>query len=207
MSAIFGDTPDYAQMAQEAETKRQNAIKQGTTGINTAFSQFNPAFYQQRQQDYQRYALPQVAQQYQANQKGMTYGLANRGLLGGSAAQQGQFNLDVNNAQAQRQVADTGIAQSQALQQQIEDARNQLMGNLYQSADPAGATSSAIGTAASFAAPSTFQPVANLFSNFLNQYANNQLLGAATAYPSYYMPSGQGNQGGSGLIAQTPVTY
>lgn len=204
MSFIFGSTPDYAKMASDAEQQRQYEIGQGTQGINTAFSQFTPQFYQQRAQAYQNYAMPQVAQQYQQNQQGLTYGLANRGLLGGSAAQTGQYNLDVANAQAQRQVADTGIAQSQALQQQIEGAHNQLLSNLYQSADPSAATQGAIGTAAGFAVPSVFQPIGNAFSNFLNQYATNQLLGASSAYPTISV-SPQGS--GSSLISQTPVEF
>lgn len=182
---IMGGGPDYAGQAVSQEQQRQQAIQKGTDKINAAFAGFDPSFYQQRQQDYINYAMPQLSQQYRTNKNQVGFGLANRGLLGGSSATKQFSDLNVANAQAQQNIADQGITQAQQLQQQVENQRNTLLGQLYQSADPAGAGAAATQTAASFAVPNTWQPLANQFQNFANTYYLSQLINA-------YRPSGVG---------------
>ncbi len=187
---LGGGGPDYAGLATSQEQQRQQAIQQGTNKINKAFAGFDPSFYQQRQQDFVNYSMPQLSQQYQTNKNQVSFGLANRGLLGGSSANDQFSRLNIANAQAQQGIADQGLTQSQQLQQQIEQQRNQLLGNVYQGADPAGAGAQATQTAASFAVPNTWQPLANQFQNFANTYYLSQLINA-------YKPTGAVGQFGA----------
>lgn len=180
---LSGGGPDYAGIATSQEEQRKQAVQSGTYKINQAFAGFDPAFYKQRQQDYVNYAMPQLSQQYQTNKNQVGFGLANRGIMGGSSANKQFGDLNVANAQAQQGIADLGITQSQQLQQQVEGQRNQLLGQLYQTADPAGAGQGATQAAAGFAVPNTWQPLANQFQNFANTYYLSQLINA-------YKPSG-----------------
>lgn len=189
---------DYGSAAQQQENRRQKAITQGTASINSAFSGFNPQFYNQRQQAYVDYALPQLAQQYQTNRNQVGFNLANRGLLGGSAAQSQLSQLNLANKQGAQNISDSGLAQAQQLQQQIEGQKNQLLGQLYQSADPSGAAASATSTAAGFAQPSVFQPLANQFGNIANAYYLSQLVNA-------YRPTSYVSVPDSGGSALAPI--
>lgn len=188
MSFIIADmlsgSPDYSGDAQNQEQQRQASINAGTSKINQAYSQFNPAYYQQRAQDYINYAMPQLQQQFQGTRNQQGFNVANRGLRGGSVNKQQTSDLARAFSGAQQGIADTGLAQSQQLQQQVEASRNALLGQLYQSADPASAQAQARNTAASFATPSTFAPLGNAFSSLSNAYnqynlnnSYNQMLG------------------------------
>lgn len=193
--ALLGGSPDYAGMASQQEQNRQNAITQGTTAINKAYSGFTPTFYQQRAQAYDQAMLPQLSQQYQQNRNQIGFGLANRGLQSSATANKQWTDLGKAMGQAKQTIADQGIAQSQQLQQQVENQRNVLLNQLYQSADPSSAAASATNTAANFAVPSVYQPLGNMFGNLAQTYYLSQLMNTyrptgssppVGATPSYY---------------------
>ena len=176
---------DYASVAERQEQQRQQAIKQGTSSINQAFGGFTPSFYQQRAQAYEDFAMPQLAQQYLTNRNQVGFNLANRGMLASGAANKQWSDLARSMGQAKQQIADTAIGQSEQLQQGVEQQRQTLLNQLYQSADPAGAGAGAIQAAASYYQPSTFAPLGNMFSNFANQYYLSQLINSYR--PSSYV--------------------
>lgn len=181
--ALFGDAPDYASEAAKAEAARQERIKQGLSGVNEAFAGFTPTFYDQRAQAYVDYALPQLASQYQTTRNQLLQNLSSRGLLKSTAGKQQMSTLEKQSQSARQQIAEGGRAQSMELQRGVEDRRNSIIGQLYQSADPAGARASAVGTAASFTQPSAFAPLVNMFSNLANTYYTDALLEAARQSP------------------------
>lgn len=194
MDAISGST-DYGEKAAEQEAARKKAITIGTADINKAFSGFTPAFYQQRAQDYQDFALPQVAKQYRQARNDIGFNIANRGYFGGSAAQKQWGDLADTYARATQNVADVGQSQAQALQSSVENAKNTQLGFLYQSADPAQAAQSATAAAASFQTPATFPMVAQQFGDLLNQYYYSQLVNSyrPTSYAGF-LPNSGGTQ-------------
>lgn len=179
------NTPDYAAQAQAAEDKRQAAINTGTADINKAFAGFTPQFYNKRANAYIDYAMPQLADQYRQTSNQVGFGLANKGLSESSTAQKQWSDLFRANTSAKQGIADSAIGQSNQLQQSVANSKAQLLGQLYQTADPASANASAVSTAASFQTPSVFTPLANQFSNIVNQYYLSSLLNQrpATASP------------------------
>lgn len=186
---IFGDDPskDYAKEAARAEAERQERIKSGLADVNTAFAGFAPSFYDERAKAYIDYALPQLATHYQGTRNKLLQNLASRGLLKSSAGQK-QLSAFESRAQGAKQaIAETGRAQASELQRAVEDKRNLIIGQLYQSADPANARQAAITTAASFRQPSVFAPIANTFADLINSYYTNQFLDASkrSPYPTY----------------------
>ena len=80
-------------------------------------------------------------------------------------------------------VANQGLQQSQALQQQVANTQGQLISQLTASANPSSVSGQAINAASQYSAPSAFAPVGNLFSQWGNIYAANSLAGAAGQQP------------------------
>lgn len=140
------------------------------------FEGFGDPFYQGREQDYIRYALPQLAEQYRQNRNAIKFGLANKGLLGSTVEASANAGLERTAGEGRQTIADTARAGSNSLRQQIEGARQAALSQLYQSANPGQAIQSAVQTASGFQAPSTFAPIGNLFTSLAQQYVTNQLL-------------------------------
>lgn len=182
---IFGDDPskDYAKEAAKAEAERQERIKSGLVDVNNTFAGFAPAFYDERAQDYVNYAMPQLAGQYQSTRNQLLQGLASRGLLKSSTGTKQLSQFEARAQGAKQTIAETGRAQANELQRNIEDKRNLIIGQLYQSADPANARAAAVSTAAGFRQPSVFTPLANMFSDLINTYYTNEFLDASKRSP------------------------
>jgi hypothetical protein len=184
----------------------QRAFKKGnlfTKEVNN-YQGFGDDFYKQREQDYVNYAMPQLADQYQQTKNAMNFGLANRGLTASSAADKEKFDLEKQNLIAKQQIGDTARGQSQALKRSIEDQRNALISQLYQTADPAGARRSAIDSASQFAQPSIYPAMGQAFGSLAQQYYLNSIY-RGTPPTSYVTPPQYGNEGNSGALG--PVSY
>jgi hypothetical protein len=181
--------PDYGKTAIKQEKERQTRVEQGIGAVNAAYSGFNEPFYQNRVNAYTRYAMPQLAEQYRDTSNQLRYAMGNRGLVGSSAMGEARSALNRNNTRAVQAVGDTAIGQAQALRQQVENSRSNLLNQLYQTAEPAGAASAATGTAASFAMPSAMPSLGNMFNQFAQSYYLSNLLNASKQ--SYAMPQNQ----------------
>lgn len=169
------------------------------------YSGFGQSFYDKAASDYVQYAVPQVAQQADEARRSITYGLANRGLLGSSAQQKANTDLNLNIGQQEQQIADNARTTANNLQTQVQNSRQNAINNLYQSADPAGAAASAVSSAAQFSVPQSFTPILNAFSGLANQYATNQLFNNYT--PTQYAGSPQQSTSLNLGAALGPTTY
>jgi len=196
----FGGDTDYAPSAAAAEKKRQAAITQGTASIDKAFSGFDDDFYNQRAKAYQDFALPQLSQQYHNTRNQILFNLANRGLLRSGTANAQWSKLQDTTNQSKQEIVDQGISQAQQLRRQVEGQKENLLNQLYQSADPASAARNATAQAASFTAPSTFAPLANMFGSIAQQYYDSQLINRNQA-PSYIQqPNNDYNSPGAAVV-------
>jgi hypothetical protein len=164
--------------ALEAQQKQQSAqdaaIKGATQQINSAFSGFNPQFYQGVANAYQNYAMPQVQQQYQDTSNRLGFKLANQGLGSSSQARflGGQLQDTMSNAQTQ--IGQQAVQQQNQLQQQIGQEKSQLIGQAQVANDPGAIAAQSLGVAQGFQTPSSFAPIGQLFNNFATQYLGNQ---------------------------------
>jgi len=172
-SKVFGRKPPSPREIAAKKFRRGQLFSAPT---NQSFEGFQPEFFRQREKAYTDFALPQLGDQYRTNNAALTYGMSNRGLTGGSVDQEARFGLEKIMGQGRQQIADTGIQQANQLRTDIEGSRQQATQQLYQTGDPTQATQSAISAAAGFQRPSTYTPLANMFSNLANQYYANQLL-------------------------------
>lgn len=189
-----GDAPpDFAAMYPS----RNRGGKLYTKGEDQTFTGFTPNFYKQREQDYYNYAMPQLADQYNTTKNDLAFGLANRGLSQSTAAQSKFSALNRQMEQNRQGIADQGISQANTLRTQVEQAKQNLISQLYQTADPAKGLSSAIDVASNFQAPTAFAPLTNMFGSLANQYYTSQLLGQG----------GLGGGMGGSFAGQPPVYY
>lgn len=174
-----------------AKLARQGHLFTGTPSQN--FSGYNDNFFNQRAQAYEDYALPQLGQQYQQTKNALQFNLSNRGLLGGSVANQENSDLNLSLGQQKQGIADQGQAQAQQLRSDVQNSKLQAISQLYQTASPAQAQSSALADASRLSAPSSFAPLANGFANLVNQYAMNQQVAGYQQQPTTnYIPYGGG---------------
>ncbi len=178
-------------LLQQQQEQRQQNIQEGVTRINNAFSGFTPEFYKQAEGNYLASALPQLANQYQANTAQLTSGLSNRGLLQSSAGQQAQQGLRRQNSLASTLLANQSLGVGQDLRQQVQNQKTALINQLQQSTDPTLAGQQALAGAASIQAPSLLSPLANMFQNFSNIYLADQVNRySQPSYPFVVSPAG-----------------
>jgi hypothetical protein len=190
------------------QQQQQQALAQGSAGITKAFSGFTPAFYQGREQAYENYALPQLGQQYRETYNQLNSGLADQGIIKGSAAGQLNQALQETNAQQEEQIANTAQTQAQNLQQTVAGQESELYGELQESLNPTATTQNAVNLAAQTAAPSVFAPLGQAFTGFANQYlaknASNTYnpITASYLYNPFYL---SGATAGSGAAPANPL--
>ena len=176
---------------RKAQQKREADLRRSLKLIDLQFSGFGPEFYQQREQAYLGYALPEIAEQYDEARKSLVYSLANRGLRRSSAAATESAKLAATNAEMQRRAAETGIAESNQLRNAIEGQRANLQQLAIGGLEPQSVAVSTRMAASQYQQPSVFAPVGQLFSDFANMY---QAKAIADAYreqtPALFSTSG-----------------
>jgi hypothetical protein len=182
--------------AQQAQ--QQQLTNQAVGNINQAFSGFTPQWFNQASNAYSNWAVPQLQQQFQQNQNGLNFQLANQGLLGSSQQQTGQNALQTNQNQAQQQIGQQALAQQQGLQQQVAQQKSNLIGQAQTATNPTATGQQALTAASQFAIPSSFQPLGNLFSNFATQYLGNQQANTYNPYTTSLLSQNLYGLGGSG---------
>ncbi len=191
-NALFGGAFDSKTPRRDVAKKAFKKHELFTQGPEQTFEGFQPSFFAQREKAYNDFALPQVAEQYRLNKNALNFGLQNRGLGDSTIADQGRSQVERVSDTARQNVVDTGIEQSNQLRKSIEDARQESISQLYQTADPARALQGAISQASQLRAPSALQPIGDLFGNIARQYYINQALN------NYRQGGQQSNYGGGG---------
>lgn len=180
--AIFGPGGNVNPAMTQNQALRTYARHLALTGglYNSAATApgFNNDFYNQKQQAYIGYALPQVASQYNQMNQNTAFNLANRGLSQSSAGNMLRGSLEKERQLQTQGVGDAAIQQTNQLRQDVENQRSLLVSQLYASGDPNTSMQGALNTAANFQTPNTYQPLGNMFSNWANMYLAKQYLGA-----------------------------
>jgi len=166
----MGADNSAANLAAQQKAERERALTKGKAAIDEQFAKFTPAFYTQRKKDFLSYALPQIARQERAQQNALGYSLARRGVNNSSQALSASRDLAEVSNQNRRQAADQGQSIASALEANVASQRNNLYGTLAATLDPSMAATSALNTAQSLQAPSSFVPIGNLFSDWSQNY-------------------------------------
>lgn len=186
--------------ARQLEIERQARENQGKAAIDQQFAGFDERFYQQRANDYTKFALPQFSDQYSKSRNSLAASLARRGLLTSTASTQANADLDKYAAGKQREIADAAQGEANKLRSTVESQRGELTSQLLASGDPLAAGNAAISSAASLKRPSGYASLGNLFSDWTANWEANQTARASDpTVPPLFSFGGQ-NRGNVSIV-------
>jgi hypothetical protein len=191
LSDLFGSKGnDAAQQAQQmqaqqaaAEAARQERIREGQGGIDKAFGQFNPAYYDKFRQSFSNFYTPQVADQYARAKDKLVATLAGRGMHESTVGAAKYGDLEKTRTTALTDIGNKGMDASNDLRSKVEGAKTNLYGLNVGASDPAMMASQAQGAAASIAAPS-LSPLGQVFSSTLQGFATMNKADANSMRPA-----------------------
>ena len=179
-----------AERARAEEEARQQRIRQGTSAINSKFSQFDDNFYRGIRDGYTNYAIPQLTEQRDKAAKDLTFSLARSGQLDGSVRGQKTSELQKLFDLNEQQVRDQALAQENQARNNVENARADLIGTLNATGDNQQAVNSALSRATVLTQPQAYSPLGQLFTDFTAQLGNQAARErAAAASGGTYKPA------------------
>lgn len=153
------------------EERRQENIRQGQAGIDTAFSQFDPAYYDKFKTDYTGFYTPQIADQYAKARDKLTATLAGRGMLESTVGAAKFGDLAKTRSDSEADIGNQAVDASNSLKKQVEDTKSNLYSINQSAADPAGVSARAIGEAGAIVAPRALSPLGQVFASVLQPLA------------------------------------
>jgi hypothetical protein len=156
------------------QQRQEEAIKQATDSINKSFAGYDDKFYKQREQAFDRSAMPQLQKEVAGQQHQLGYNLARRGLGKGSTAQQLGESLAEGASQQQQDLLNMGKNQANALKSNITGTQQDLIRSASLANAPASNAQNAIAAASNYSAPSILAPIGQLFGNWANMYLAKQ---------------------------------
>jgi fructose-specific component phosphotransferase system IIB-like protein len=157
-----------ARAQRKAEDKRQTDIRAGQAGIDTAFSQFDPAYYDKFKSAYTDNYNPQIADQYGVAKDKLVATLAGRGTLESTVGANKFAQLGKTKTNAEADIGASSTDAANALKEKVEGAKTNLYTLNQAAADPQGIATQAIGQATSIAAPRALSPLGDVFAGLLS---------------------------------------
>lgn len=167
---VFGNNAKPGKAAGKVRQQSEKAVQELMAGIDTAYAGYTPQFYQQAGDQYVAAQMPALSQEYKQARDQTQFGLANRGLERSSTGERLGDTLNRQFVNAKLGLADQGQAYSRALQQQVENYRNQQVGQLQTAINPSSAAIGFINQATQMPVPNASGAVTNSMGNFANQY-------------------------------------
>lgn len=153
------------------EEARRARITQGQGMIDSAFSRYNDEYYGGFKDAYVNNYLPDIADQETKARDALTARLAGQGVLESTVGAAKLAELAKKANDARTRVGNEATDQSNALRGRVEQAKTNLYSVNNSSADPNAINARATGEATSLAAPTSYTPLGNLFSDLLGSVA------------------------------------
>jgi hypothetical protein len=184
LSDLFGggaarDARRQAQAAEQAERERVDRIARGRADIDRIFgSTFTPEFYSGIGKAYEGWAMPQVDRQAKDVRQNMSFALARAGTTRSSAAAQGKADLQENYDLKRQDIAKQGLDLQNQRRVDVENNRQSIESQLFATADPAAAATSAANTASAISQQPAYNPLGQLLVDTSNLYGRAQQAGA-----------------------------
>lgn len=158
-----------AEQARRAEQQRQAAINAGTAKVNDVFSKFDDDYYAGIERASNDYYLPQVEDQYEDARKKLVLQLGRTGRIDGSSGARELGELDERYQTQRADIANRGVTAANEYRGKVEQNRSDVLSQLYASADPSAAATTAAARAESLTAPPAFSALGNLFGDLVRQ--------------------------------------
>lgn len=204
MCDIFGSNDHSAQDAalqqqqatQAQEAKRQAAIAQGKSSIDSAFSQFDQPYFDNYTKTYTTAQNGGLADQYAIAKDKLVAALAGRDTLESTGGANAISQLDKTNQDAQAQIGSNAVDATNQLKSSVNNAKTGLYNQNINAADPLAAASEAQATAGTIVAPQSIPSMSGVFASALQPFATAQKVNNGSLFPSqnYNAPiSGSGS--------------
>lgn len=189
MSFIFGNSNKAskreAERIRREEALRQQRIDAGMEGVEGAFSGFDDDFFNQRANAYSEFATPQLQDQFEDSRKNLVFALSRGGKLDSSTAASKFGDLNEQLTMGQQDIANKGLDFASTARSGVEDARANIISQLFATEDPDAAVSAANNRAAALTAPPAFSAPGNYFQNISAGLASS-LGGAGNQYQGLF---------------------
>lgn len=175
------------QQADEAradQARKAASLKQGMGNIDNAFAGFNDDYFANLSKSYRDYAKPQLDDQYEEAKKNITYSLARKGNLNSTVAGDQMALLDRQYANNETSLEGTGMDYANAARRDVQSNKDSVISQLNTSFDSDAANTEALARAKALAAPVSFSPLGQLFTNVSAIAAQNKI--ASDSNPANY---------------------
>jgi hypothetical protein len=190
-----------AQLAQQQEATREANIKQGQSSIDTAFSQFDPAYYENYQKAYEDNYNPQVDEQFANARRGVKYDAARKGVEDSTPGQTAFSNLTGAYDTQRRNVASNALNASNVLRSNVEAQKSNLYSLNTSAADPSLAAQNATAQVGALQTMPSYSPLGDIFGSLVNSYAAYQTgKNAVNPYAARVFTPGSTSPGNSGKV-------
>jgi hypothetical protein len=160
----------------------QDLITQGQEGIDQAFTQFDPNYYDHYRTAYTGYYTPQVADQYGRARDQLVSALADRGTLESSVGAQSLADLDKRNTDQIAQIQSGAADAVNAKKASVDAAKTSLYNVNTSVADPTQISTQANANASTLVAPNSYTPLGNVFTDLVNPIANYTRAASGSPY-------------------------
>lgn len=190
---------DLGLQQRKAEKKRQERVRQGQAAIDTAFGQFDPAYYDKFRKTFTGFYTPQVEDQYARAKDKLVATLAGRGMLESTVGAAKFGDAERTRTDALADIGNKSVDASNELRGKVENAKTNLYAMNTGVADPSAAAAQAIGAASSIATPPSLSPLGQVFASTLQGLGTFNKADARSMNPSLpwnqfnYAPSGRGS--------------
>jgi len=169
------------------QAQQQQWTNTALTGIDKAFSGFTPTFYKGVGKAYQDYAMPQLQQQFQNTSNNLGFKLAGQRLSHSSQAGRAGDALAHTMSDAQTQIGNQAVSQENSLRQQVTNQQSNLINQASVTNNPTALSQQAITQAQAVGAPSTFQPIGQMFNSFAADYLGQQQSAMYNQFTNSYL--------------------
>ena len=161
-----------AEQARRDEEARQLRITEGRGAIDQAFQPFNDDYFRGVEQDYLKYYMPQLDDQYKKAQEQTTFNLARTGNLNAGTASSTAFADLLEEFNRNRSLhGDRALGAANDARARVEQNRQDLFAQNAAAADPTAASSAAAASVGQLQLPQQFSPIGNVFADLLGSAA------------------------------------
>lgn len=160
---------EQAAQAEQAEQQKVDLSAANRGAVNEAFSRYGDDYYNSITQNVLDYYTPQLDSQFEKANEGLTYRLADQGLLRSTTA--GDVRADLKEAYGIQKgdISNRAASEATSAREQVENARRQALAYAENASDP-GAVNERIAQETSRIGSYQPQltPLAQLFTDFVS---------------------------------------
>lgn len=157
-----------AQIARRREDERKANVASGRSAIDQQFLPFNDSYFGNIETSYNDFYQPQLEDQYNDTRRKAILNLADSGQLNASSGARSLGDLAENYQKNRVLIGDRGISAGNKARADVERNKSDLYAQNRSAADPSAASSSALARAGTLQAPPTYDPLGNVFADFIS---------------------------------------